>query len=114
MSLFLVEVDRNQVNNVRCRPSRIEGRPANYIQKAWIYKSGSRHPLELEFQLPDGINLYEEGNYILDISPNISGDKYGSIALRSFSTYTFKKVNAEFIKAFQDAENKIHAAMQAL
>ena len=107
MSLVKVFVERAQVDKVRSRPNPITGE-LEFQQKIWVYKSGSRFPIEMEIRLPSGVKFYQEGDYVLDLSTNLAPDKYASPSFAPFSTYSLTPVTPAFLEAFDKLNSQLY------
>lgn len=100
MSLTKVYVERKQVDQVRARENPTT-KAMEYQQKAWFYKSGSKFPVEFEIRLPQGVQFYQEGDYVCYLDTNLAPDKYQGLGFAPFSTVTLRPVTAAFLVEFE-------------
>jgi len=107
MSLVKVVVERAQVDAIRSRTIPNTGE-IEYLQKVWVYKTGSRFPTEYQIRLPAGVKLYPEGDYVLDLQTNIKPDKYLGLSFDPFAPITLKPVAAQFIEAFDKLNDQLY------
>jgi len=99
MSLVKIYIERRQVDQVRVRKNPTT--EANeYQQKVWVYKSGSKFPVEFEIRLPAGVQFYQEGDYVCYLDANLAPDKYQGLSFAPFSTTTLRPVTPAFLDAF--------------
>jgi len=99
MSLTKVYVERKQVDQVRSRENPTT-KVMEYQQKIWVYKSGSKFPVEFEIRLPHGVQFYQEGDYVTYLDTNLAPDKYQGLSFAPFSTTILRPVSPEFLAAF--------------
>jgi hypothetical protein len=113
MSLVKVFVERAQVDAVRSRkiPNSDE---VEFLQKVWVYKSGSRFPTEYQIRLPAGVRLYPEGDYVLDLQTNVKPDKYLGLSFDPFAPTTLKSVTPQFIEAFDKLSDQLYQQLHKL
>lgn len=48
-------------------------------QRGWVHIPGKPYPQEIAFNLPDGVQLYPSGSYIIDPERSLNIDKWGSL-----------------------------------
>jgi len=99
MSLTKIYVERKQVDQVRARKNPTT-EVMEYQQKIWVYKSGSKFPVEFEIRLPNGTQFYQEGDYVTYLDTNLAPDKYQGLSFAPFSTTTLLPVTAAFLAEF--------------
>jgi hypothetical protein len=113
MSLVKVFVERLQVDTVRSRKIGDDGE-LEFLQKIWIYKSGSRFPTQYEIRLPAGIKFYPEGDYVLDLQLNVRPDKYLGLSFDPFAKTVLRPVTTQFIEAFDKVNEQLYQQLQKL
>ncbi|MGZ6005445.1 MAG: hypothetical protein ACXWLH_04820 [Candidatus Saccharimonadales bacterium] len=78
-----------------------------YSQMIWVYKSGSKFPVEFEIRLPNGVQFYQEGDYVMYLDTNLSPDKYKGLSFAPFSTTSLRSVTPAFIESFDKLTQQI-------
>lgn len=80
--MLKVEIDQQQSQSVEVRSGNKNGR--NWEMKSqpiWLYKPGQKHPIEINFVLPEGVNGYPAGLYSLDVETAIDQGNFKSLML---------------------------------
>lgn len=101
MSLFKVEIDRNQADTVE---HRVINQVDRYNQKFWLYRSGIKFPAEYVLSLPDGVKVIPEGFYVLDIASELDKARYGSLTITAYPNYKLQPISQDAFNKFADLE----------
>lgn len=108
MSLVKVEIERIQTESVRKRTfGDAPQQRTIFLQKIWMYRSGSKHPTEYEIQLPEGVTSYPSGLYVFDIQATTEPSKYGALSFAGFSSTTLYPVNQNYVDNLDKMENAL-------
>lgn len=72
----------NSNDSVRVREGEKNGRKWRMVsQRVWIARDGSPFPERMEITLPDGVQPYAPGNYLLDLNKHVVRGQYDSLSL---------------------------------
>lgn len=107
MSLVKVSVERAQVDTVRTRTIPNTGE-MEFLQKVWVYKSGSKFPTEYQIRLPAGLKFYQEGDYVCDLQANIKPDKYMGMSFDAFAPTVLTPVTPQFLESFDKLNDQLY------
>ncbi len=107
MPLVKANVERAQVDAVRSRtiPNSSE---LEFLQKIWVYKSGSKFPTEYQIRLPAGVKCYPEGDYVFELQANIRPDKYAGLSFDAFAPTVLLPAPAQFLELFDKLNDQLH------
>lgn len=111
MPLVKVFVERAQVDTVRSRVIPSTGE-LEFLQKVWVYKTGSKFPTEYQIRLPAGTKFYPEGDYVLELQANIKPDKYMGLSFDAFAATVLTPVTPQFLEAFDKVDGQLYQQLQ--
>jgi hypothetical protein len=107
MSAYIhVLVDEIQTKSARSRKNP-NNENLEYSQKAWFH-TGGRFPIEMEINLPVGIQFYQPGEYVVDLAINTAPDKYQGMGFKAFSKTRLIPVTPDFIKNLNIMNDKLN------
>lgn len=106
MAFFKVLVDREQVNKVTERETK-GGKMVN--QFIWLFTRGTKYPTQTRITLPDGVRLYPDGNYVLEIDENMASNNYGDLTLRNFARFALIPISQAAFDNFDKAEEQFYS-----
>lgn len=111
MPLVKANVERAQADAARSRTIP-NSNDLEYLQKIWVYKSGSKHPTEYQIRLPAGVKCYPEGDYVFELQANIRPDKYAGLSFDAFAPTVLTPVTPSFLEAFDKFTDQLYQHLQ--
>jgi hypothetical protein len=80
--MLRVEIDAHQAASVEIRKGEKNGRAWEMrSQPIWVFQDGAKYPIEINFNLPDGVTHYPAGDYELNVELAIVQGNFNRIHL---------------------------------